>query len=263
MPESRAKKLIRQRLGVLALALALVVACGDGEREPPLLVFAASSLDGALATLAERYEERAGVAVDVSYGGSHSLARQIAAGAPADVFVSAGMPPVDMLIADGLADADGARGLLGNRLVVVAAPDMADIDSLESLAAEGVGRIALVDPALGPAGWYAEQVLRSADLWERLAPKTILAANVRAALALVSAGSADAGIVYRTDAAVAPDLRVAADIPAALHSPIVYAAIVSRDSSRPAASQALLEYLASPEAAEVFRGFGFAPAPSR
>ena len=244
---------------VLAL-LAGAVGCGSGDRQP-LLVFAAASLKDPVTELGERFEEQSGVGVDVSFSGSQSLARQIVAGAPADVFVSAGVSPVDLLLCSGLVDDRSARELLTNRLVVVTRTDGAQVDSLDSLTADGVTRVAIVNPDLGPAGWYAEQSLRSSGLWELLLPKLVFTQDVRATLTYVQAGNADAGFVYRTDAATAPELSVAVVVPTETHSPIVYLGVVLSESARSTTSAAFLEFLASEQATEVFRSSGFTESP--
>lgn len=255
MPKSRIRKTALSLAAALSLAFAAFACAGDDRR---VAVFAAASLEAPLAELAERYEAARGVSVSVSLGGSQSLARQVALGALADVFFSAGAPPMRSLIGDGLVNMEDVASPLSNELVVVASPALAPaLESLESLAAPRAGAVAMPDPALAPAGWYAERALASAGLREALRPKTVETANVRAALAAVSAGVADAGFVYRTDARTAPELRVAFAVPPELHPPIRYQVAPVAGSPNPDAARELAGFLASSEAAAVFAAHGF------
>lgn len=257
----------RRLLGHLLLAAAAVtlflgsVSCGGGTEEP-ILVFAAASLTDPLTELAETFEEETGVKLDLNFGGSNALARQIVAGAPADLFLSAGASPVDLLVEEGLVSQSDVRELLGNELVVVTGPDVGSVNSLGSLLDDNVERVAVVDPGLGPAGLYAEQALRSDGTWEALLPKTVLASDVRAVLSYVEAGNADAGIVYRTDAANAPELLVAFAVPSDLHSAIRYLGAVPEGADRSGAASEMLEFLTSEAASSEFGRFGFLAVPS-
>ena len=240
---------------VAAVCVALV-AC-DGEED--LLVFAATSLRDPLTEISERYERESGVNVNLSFGGSQSLAQQIASGAPADVFISAGIGPVHFLEQRGLASIPDSRSLrlLSNELVVVTRDESGGIDSLKSLTSDAIERIALADPALAPAGAYTEEALRSAGVWDRLRDKILLGKDVRAAMTYVEIGNADAGIVYRTDALSSDSLEVAHSVDPALHSTIIYPAVAVNGSSNTGDASEYIEYLSSEEAISIFRRFGF------
>ncbi|MYA63006.1 MAG: molybdate ABC transporter substrate-binding protein [Dehalococcoidia bacterium] len=242
-----------------ALAVAACLAlfgCG-GERE--LLVFAATSLRDPLTQVSEIYEIESGVNVNLSFGASQSLAQQIASGAPADVFISAGRGPVDFLEEKGLASIPGSHSLrlLSNELVVVTRDISGEIDSLETLASDAIERIALADPALAPAGTYAEEALRSAGVWDGLQGKLLLGKDVRAAMTYVEVGNADAGIVYRTDALSSDSLEVVYSIDPVLHSTIIYPAVSVNGSSSTGDASGYLEFISSEESISVFRRFGF------
>ena len=251
----------RMSLAILATAALLsLVACGD---DRDLLVFAATSIREPLTEISERYESENGVNVDLSFGGSQAVAQQIASGAPADVFISAGEAPVLFLEERGFAsDADWAR-LLGNELVVVTLKVEDDIDSLEELASEKIERLAVANPAIAPAGAYAEEALRMAGVWDRIQRKLLFGKDVRAAMTYVEVGNADAGIVYRTDALASDALKVARAVEAELHSPIVYPAVALTDSPNQAGASDYLAYLSSEEALSVFRKFGFSDPPAK
>ena len=237
------------------------VSCG-GDTDEPVLVFAAASLTDPVTELAARFEDETGIRADLNFGGSNALARQIEAGAPADLFLSAGAAPVDLLVEEGLAGEAGVHELLGNELVVVTRLDGVQVASIESLKDERFTRVAVVDPGLGPAGRYAEQSLRAAGNWDELLPKVVLASDVRAALSYVEAGNADAGIVYRTDAETMPELSVVYGVPPEMHSPIRYLGVVIDGADRSEEASRMLEFLMSEDAAGEFSKFGFLAAPS-
>ncbi len=237
-------------------------ACGD-DSEDPILVFAAASLEDPVTELARRFEDETGIQADLNFGGSNALARQIVAGAPADLFLSAGAGPVDLLIAEGLAGEPDVRELLGNELVVVTRSEAGQMESLESLLGERFTRLTIVDPGLGPAGRYAQEALQSAGIWDALSSKILLSSDVRAVLSYVEAGNADAGIVYRTDAATTPELSVAFGVPSEAHSPIRYLGVALESADRSEAASRMLEFLTSEDAVAEFGRFGFLAPPSK
>ena len=252
--------------GLLMAIAAIVFVFGavscSGDADEAVLVFAAASLTDPVTELAARFEDDTGIRADLNFGGSNALARQIEAGAPADLFLSAGASPVELLVEEGLAGESDVRELMGNELVVVTRLDGVQVESLESLKGERFTRVTVVDPGLGPAGRYAEQALRAAGSWEELLPKVVLASDVRAALSYVEAGNADAGIVYRTDAETMPELSVAYAVPPELHSPIRYLGVVLDGGDRSEEASRMLEFLTSEDAVGEFLEFGFLAVPS-
>ena len=241
----------------LLLVCALCLACGGGNER--LLVFAASSLTDPMQQLAEMYEEKLGVRVDLSFGASGRLAQQVIRGAPADVLISAGGQPVDRLANQGLLEAGSRRPLLTNRLVLVArVGDAESVTSLEELAETGE-MLAIADPNLAPAGRYAKEVLTHLGLWETFEPRLVYGANVRTTLGYVESGNVEAALVYRTDAAVSGGVAVVETLPEEAHSPIVYPAVVLGRSDKREQAAAFIEFLASEEASRVFRETGFGP----
>jgi molybdate transport system substrate-binding protein len=196
------------------------------------------------------------VTLRTSYAASSALARQIEAGAGADVFLSASTQWTDYLKMKRLIAQ--SRNLLGNRLVVVVPADSRiKIDRASDLVNKGIRRIALADPQAVPAGVYAREALEKLKLWESLRSKVAGAADVRQALKFVETGAADAGIVYATDAAAEKGVRVALALDPKLSAPIRYpAALLARAKNNVAAVQ-FYEFLASPAAAAVFARHGF------
>jgi molybdate transport system substrate-binding protein len=182
------------------------------------------------------------------------LAKQIAAGAAADVFLSADQANADYLAENHLVAR--RRTLLGNRLaVVVPAGSGASLKQLSDLANPEIKEIALALEKV-PAGEYARQALRNAGVWEKVKGKVIGGEDVRATLAFVERGAA-AGIVYYTDTMGSTGVRIAFEIPAAMHVPIEYALVMIRRDTTNAATQRLYDHLATPRAAELFQAAGF------
>ena len=232
------------------LGMLLMLVAGTVHAENRLLVFAAASLRNAL--------DEANAAFDApctaSYASSAALARQIEAGAPAQVFISADEDWMDFLEKKNRVAPGTRRDLLGNRLVWIVPADR-PLPS-EPLSALGPReRLALADPQHVPAGKYARAALERLGVWPSLKDRIAAAENVRAALALVARHEAPLGIVYATDARDEPKVRIAAMIDPSLHPRIVYPAAVLRGASPLA--QRYLDYLASPLAMEVFARHGF------
>lgn len=242
-------------LSLLPLACLAVVA-----RAAELNVYAAASLSDALAEIAKTYEPASGDKLRFNLAASSALALQIQQGAPADVFFSADEAKMDTLAQGGLLAAATRRTVLANTLVIVVnAEGGAAIKAPEDLAQAAVRRIALAEPQTVPAGIYAREFLQQAGLWTRIMAKVVPTENVRACLAAVESGNADAGIVYKTDALISKKVKVVHEVPAATGPRISYPLAVLKDAKNPAAARKFAAYLAGPEAAAVFRKFGFLP----
>lgn len=239
-------------------ALAAVLLLRAPAAAVDVTVFAAASLTDALREISPAWEKSTGHRAVLNLGGSNALARQIRAGAPADLFLSADEVQMDALVRDGLVVAGTRRSVLSNALVVVVPADATfRPSSARDLAGPAVRRLALADPRAVPAGLYAKAWLEKARVWASVAPKVLPAENVRAALAAVESGDADAGIVYATDARTSRKIAVAFTAPGADTPAIVYPFALLRDAPEPAAARSLLETLAGPAAGEVFRRNGF------
>ncbi len=227
--------------------------------KPPradVMVFAAVSTTEAINEITRRFSEKHGVTVRVNAAGSSRLAQQVAFGADADVFLAANADWVDFLQGRGMVAK--RRNLLGNRLVIIVPNDSElEISKPEDLTNLRVRHLAVADPQAVPAGIYARQALERLGLWTRLRAKAAAADDVRAALTYVATGSAQAGIVYATDAAASKAVRVVYAVPEDLSDPIVYPAALLKGARENRMAQAFYDYLASPEAAEVFEGAGF------
>ena len=223
-----------------------------------LVVSAAASLSEVLEELGAVFERERGVRVLVNSGGSNSLARQIIAGAPVDVFVSADAAQMGLVQAAGRALTAPPIVLLSNRLVVMTSAERARaVRTVGSLLDPAIKRIAAGDPTAVPAGVYARRYLESLGLWSRLEPKIVPGASVRAALAALQRGEVDAAIVYRSDAAIARGPVVAFEVPDDPANPIVYPAVVVRGSRQPELAASFLDFLRTDAARAAFRRHGF------
>jgi molybdate transport system substrate-binding protein len=244
------------------LAFLLAALAVQSLRAAELNVFAAASLADALQEIAPAYESASGDTVHLNLAASSLLARQIKEGAPADVFFSADDAKMDDLAQAGLVAAGTRVSLLSNSLVIVVNAERgAPISRPADLALATVRRLALAEPQTVPAGIYARAYLQKTGLWTSLAGKIVSTENVRACLAAVEAGNADAGFVYKTDALISKKVKVAVEIAAADAPRISYPVAVLSGAKHPEAARRFVAYLASPAARAVFARFGFLPAP--
>ena len=220
------------------------------------MVFAAVSLTDALKDVAVAYEKGSGDKLVFNLGASSMLARQIREGAPADLFLSADEAQMDGLEEAGLLLSGSRRSLLSNTLVIVVSSDGGPkITSPRDLLS--VRTLALAEPKIVPAGVYAKQYLEKLGLWDALASRVVPTENVRACLAAVEAGNADAGIVYRTDALISKRVRVAWAVTAEEGPRISYPVAVVKDAAHSGAAKRFAAYLASEPARAVFVKYGF------
>ena len=244
-----------RRFAVLALACAFSF---PALAEDKLVVFAAASLKTALDAAAAKFHADGGPEVSLSYGGSLGLARQLTAGAPADVFISADEPSMD---AAGAAVKPGTRAdFLKNHLVVIA-PKSSAAEALEltpaalDKALEG-SKLSTGEVKTVPVGRYAKESLTKLGLWATVEPKLAMSDNVRAAMEFVARGDAALGVVYLTDAHSEPRVKVVASLPDDSHAPIVYPLAITASSKNPAA-ESFVAFLRSPQAAPLFAAQGF------
>lgn len=250
-----------RRLLITLLLLPLLLAPSRVRAGQGLTVFAAASLTDALRDVAALWQKQGHAKLLLDFASSSTLARQIDQGAPADLYASADERWMNDVEKHG-AIAPGTRhDLLGNALVLVMpAARVRHVTIARGLDLPALlgpsGRLALGDPAHVPAGIYARAALRHLGLWQGVAGRLAPAADVRAALLLVERGEAPAGIVYATDAAVAPGVAVAGIFPAGSHPPIVYPFALTKRGDT-AEGRALLAFLQGPQARAVFVRRGF------
>lgn len=225
-----------------------------------LLVFAAASLKTALDDIAKQWQSETGKTVKVSYASSSALAKQIEAGAPADIFISADSDWMNYVAGKNLIKSTTRVDLLGNRIVLVAAKDdkktLKIAPGFDLAGALKNDRLAMANVASVPAGKYGKEALEKLGVWGAVEKKVAQADDVRAALLLVSRGEAPFGIVYATDAAADAKLRIVDVFPPTSHAPIIYPAAVLA-ASKNADAEAFLAYLRSAKAKPLFEKQGF------
>jgi molybdate transport system substrate-binding protein len=227
-------------------------------KEP--LVFAAASMKNALDEIAAQWQRETGKKVVISYAASNTLIKQIEQGAPADIFISADLDWMDFGQQHGLIKVESRSNLLGNRIVLIAPKNTTlalDITARFDLAgALKGGRLAMGNIDAVPAGKYGKAALEKLGVWDSVKDKIAQADNVRAALLLVERGEAPLGIVYQTDAASDPTVRIVGTFPEDSHPPITYPMALTKTSVSPDA-QAFLSYIRSPAAKPAFERQGF------
>jgi molybdate transport system substrate-binding protein len=257
---------VRKSFGLKALAAigglaaAMTMTAPAARADDKLVVFAASSMKGALDKVNEACEADVGEAATISYAASSALAKQIESGAPADVFISADLDWMKYLSDRKLIKPDTEVKLLGNEIVLVAPTDskaVAKIGKDFDLAGllDG-GKLAMGDVKAVPVGKYGKAALEKLGVWGSVEGSVAQAENVRAALKLVSTGEAPLGIVYQTDAAVEPGVKIVGTFPEESHPPIVYPVAQTADSKDKDAP-AFLKCLQSAKAGELFKAQGF------
>jgi molybdate transport system substrate-binding protein len=226
-----------------------------------VVIFAAASLKNALDDIAGQWQRETGKKVVVSYAASNTLIKQIEQGAPADIFISADLDWMDYGQQKDLIKPDSRSNLLGNRLVLIAPKD----SSVSAIIQPGFdlaallkgGRLAMGNVDAVPAGKYGKASLEKLGVWDSVKDKIAQAESVRAALLFVSRGEAPLGIVYQTDAAADPNVKIVGTFPENTHPPIIYPVALTKESTN-ADAQAFLNYLRSPAARAAFERQGFA-----
>jgi molybdate transport system substrate-binding protein len=262
MDKARSRKATFQALlfGAFLACSAIPVQAKD------VVVFAAASLKNALDDAVAVWKQETGKAVTISYAASNALAKQIEAGAPADIFFSADLDWMDYAASKNLIRSETRTNLLGNSLVLIAPKDenvqVSLQPGLDLASVLGKGRLAMGQVEAVPAGKYGKVALEKLGAWDGVKDKIAQADNVRAALLLVSRGEAPLGIVYKTDAVSDPNVKIVATFPEGTHPPIVYPVAILLSSpimksSRNEDAAALLDFLRSERAKPVFEQQGF------
>lgn len=244
----------------LLLGLGLLAAPAAAQAAKGPLVLAAASLQESLTAAADAWAAKGNPRPVLSFAASSALARQIDAGAPADMFISADARWMDFLASRKLLAPGTRTSFLTNTLVLVAPASrpfkLLITQGFDLAGALGSGRLAMADPDAVPAGKYGKAALTNLGVWRAVESTVVRAENVRAALLLVGRGEAAAGIVYGTDARVAKDVVVVGTFPAISHAPITYPlAIIA--GSRNAGSAGFRAFLLSDSGRAIFARYGF------
>jgi molybdate transport system substrate-binding protein len=259
---SSGHRLDRRQLMGAAFATAPAVTSAFAQQTlAPLMVFAAASLQGLLATINADWKLRGGAGIRIVAAATSALARQIEQGAPADLFAAADREWMDWVAERRLIRPETRREIFGNRLVLIAPVSspltLAIGPGAGLVTALGSGRLVMGDPDAVPAGRYARAALTSLGLWDGVRARIAATENVRAALALVARGEAPLGIVYETDARIEPRVRIVDRFNPDSHPAIVYPFAVTATSVHPQ-SLAFLDYMTSLDARRMIEAEGFA-----
>lgn len=243
---------------VLVSFLLFCVTATAAAAQSSVTVFAAASLQEVMEEIGAAYTRESGVPVVFSFAGTGTLARQIEAGAPADVFVSADVAWMDYVEKAGAVRPDTIAGIASNSLVLVGPEGSQKVElkvpDLAALLSDG--RLAIAEPETVPAGRYGKAALEALDVWHGVSANLAPMENVRIVLTSVARGDVPAGLVYRTDAEIEPGVEVIAEIPATAHPDIQYLAALTGFRVNPAAS-GLLAFFGASEAQEILRSHGF------
>jgi molybdate transport system substrate-binding protein len=250
-----------KRRSWLGLAVAVSLLPGIAQAQNDVVIFAAASLKNALDEIAATWSKDTGKsAPKISYAASSALAKQIEQGAPADLFISADLDWMDHLAGKNLIKADTRFNLLGNKIVLIAPQDSKTttlaINGADLAKALNGGRLSMANVDSVPVGKYGKAALEKLGAWNDVKDHLAQAENVRAALLLVARGEAPLGIVYSTDAAAEPNVRIVAAFPEDSHPPIIYPAALVKDSKN-ADAKAFLDFLRSAKARASFEKQGF------
>jgi molybdate transport system substrate-binding protein len=261
MRQARRKWANRFLVSAVALLFGLCVLAPVGSAQSGnVVVFAAASLKNALDDINAAWSRETGRKAVMSYAATNALAKQIEAGAPADIFFSADLDWMDYAASKKLIRPETRVNLLGNTLVLIATKDSAAQVSvqpgLDLASLLGSSRLAMANVEAVPAGKYGKAALEKLGAWNAVKDKIAQAESVRAALVLVSRGEAPFGIVYRTDAASDPNVKILGTFPDGSHEPIVYPVALTVDSNNPDA-RTFVDYLRSDRAKGLFEAQGF------
>jgi molybdate transport system substrate-binding protein len=254
----------RRLIDALAGGLGLI-ATGWGMLQPAatqdaeVIVFAAASLKNALDAINDAWQKESGKKAKISYAASSALAKQMEQDAPAQMFISADLDWMDYVAQKLLIKPDSRANLLGNRIVLIAPKDKAQTVKIEPGFDLGKvlsgGRLAMANVYTVPAGKYGKAALEKLGVWGSVSDKVAQAENVRAALLLVSRGEAQAGIVYQTDAAADPNVKIIGSFPENTHPPIIYPIALTNKAGSDAA--AFLAYIRDTKSRLLFEAQGF------
>lgn len=247
-------------IGIVGYLLLTSVICVNAQPKGEITISAAISLKNAFDDIAKLYEHRyPETKVMFNFGASGDLAMQIEGGAPVDVFASAAQKDMDRIAAKNLVANDTRQNFVKNTVVLVKpVSSRLDIKGFDDLAKPDVHMIAVGNPKTVPAGRYAQEVLQSLKLWDKVKNKLILAENVRQVLDYVAKNEVDAGMVYATDASVrASDVTVITKAPENSHKPVVYPIAMVADSSHVAQAKAFIAMILSDDGMLILKKYGF------
>ncbi len=241
------------KISVFLFCFALLVNLANAEVQ----VHAAASLTDAFKEIAALYEKQTGEQVIFNFGASNVLARQIEEGAPGDLFFSADEEKMDRLQGKGLIRAETRKTVLSNTLAIVVSSDSdLKFSSAKDLVSVK-GSFAIAEPRTVPAGIYAKEYLIKAGIWNQIIDRLVPTDNVRSALAAVESGNVEAGIVYKTDAGISKNVRIAFEVPREEGPRISYPVAILTETANPESAMKFYSFLLGSKSLDVFEKYGF------
>ena len=222
-----------------------------------LIVYAAASMKEAVEEIARTYQNTCDCKIILSVGGTGMLARQVAQGAPADIFISADKKWIEYLVEKQAINGKSIQIIVTNQLIIAVAKSHADSQGGNESALQLLGekRFALADPLSVPAGRYAVEALKNLGEWGKIKSNAVQTENVRIALSMAARGDVSAAIVYASDLLVEPRVKEVFRFTPDLHSKIEYLAALTNTAGNGASS--FLDFLNSPKAQAILQKFGF------
>jgi molybdate transport system substrate-binding protein len=252
------RSFVRYAFLLVAFALFIPNAFAQPQRRTELVVSAAASLKDVLTKIGQSYERaHPTIKLRFNFGSSGTLQTQIEQGAPVDLFIAAADKNVDDLIRQKLVDASSRRILAENRLVlIVPQASTLRLKSFKETASAAVTHVGIGGPTV-PAGMRAQEVFTKLGIWPMIERKAVRGKDVREVLTQVELGNVEAGVVYATDAAISPQVRIVATAPDSMHKPIRYPLAIVSDSSKQAQASSLARYLTAAPARTTLKQYGF------
>lgn len=228
--------------------------------ETTLTVSAAASLTDCMEEIKAAFiEANPSIDVNFNFGASGALQQQIEQGAPADVFVSAGLKQMNALEEADLMKTESVKNLLENKVVLITPKEGSGTLNFKDLASDTVTKIAVGEPESVPVGQYSAQIFDHLGLTEAVASKLVYAKDVREVLSWVETGNVEAGVVYETDAKISEGVTICAKADETMHNPIIYPVGVVKSSTNPEAARAFVDFLFTKEVKMILESYGFSP----
>lgn len=266
------KNLIKLVALIVCLCVLLIAGCGNSSQDSSssseqtsssqqkeVYIVAAASMTDAIKEIGANYEkEHPDVKLMYSFGSSGALQTQIEQGAPADVFISAAQKQMNALDDKGLIDKSTRKDLLENKVVLIVPKDSnLKLDSFADLATDKVQKIALGEPKAVPVGQYSEEIFKSFNITDAIAPKAVYGSDVRQVLGWVETGEVDCGIVYATDAAISDKVKVLMTAPDDSHKPVIYPVAMVNSSKNPEIAKDFIDFLSQDAQKAILEKYGF------
>lgn len=245
---------------ILTITIVLGACTKEGNfTKVQLTVSAAASLTEVLEEIKTQFEEKNdNIEITFNFGASGDLQQQIANGAPVDLFISAALDKFELLEEKNMIDDDYKKELLLNELVLITKKGTnSNLNSFTDLSNNNINQIAIGTPESVPVGKYTKQTFEHLQIWDDLKDKLIFTKDVREVLHYVETDNVDAGLVYKTDAAISPHVEVVATAEKHYHDPVSYPAGIIKNTMHKEEAQLFYSFLQSEDAKSIYEKYGF------